>query len=1108
MPTQKTLTINQRALGFFEPAHATALIEYAKCIASIDSDFTICMARKAARLHDLLELAGCEVPDRPMNFHHVLEQDLKRFKGKTVTLVDDTLILGTTLARAKETLEAAGASQVKIVVFATDEDEWEAQLVRPERSFVSLQHNSLLSFCAAEVQALAGCSIPYLSDFPFYKQVRLSKPMLAGIQSLPFWETYPLTLDSSSIHGVACYSVLPGDNRSDLVKEQFGSNIASLVDICKLRIYVRRTRNQQYYARIVPIATLLPLSESDVHRLFEAVITKIESSAGETLEEVRKNLVSPLARLRLVQYLVSAAVGRVYSADLVNFLQLQKSPQLSLKEASRLFGSWLRSDIQTCHEVLGLESEFASRTPRGVGQLKPSDLPYSVVSVSQSECEQYLSSAKVQVKTVAETRTLRTDLERIFLELHKNHELPARQEVRKHGAKVLPLSAEVVPHRDRLKFGFAWQTIASAVLEREGVSKTPKRASRLSVLLDMLIDAGVAVPFLCEREGVYFRAYRHGEDVPFANQEAALAHDVAAGFLDASGREAIPRLIFEKLLVSLIKVGVSRKFLQPIHDINGSVGGIVRVGYHLHGAVASYPSGNSPLADDTDSWLSAYLVGNGVFSRSKQEYYLGERPEAALITPNASLEAGQLGALIGLLSIAKDEEGDAILSVNDLTILASCASPRDSALALVAELKIISKAIGNIPSELAKSPPKLREQHSRFTYQHFYTALNSARLKLGGYRQERAKLIVQRCAQYLDNQPNGSFLKRHWLASWEPIVNSNDPAQSEAFDGWIDQLAEETRRFVEGIFTMELSIVSELTKSGEKADLQRFTDVCAKLLSYLEDPRLPQNAGPLRDRLLNVCRSRTPIEEAATSYEYGLGQCRRRIFEAGTLVSQVSEYAMAYGRTDKKITFQYCVWYDIIDSTGQKSGLKGDSLRTYRQRVRAFKDRIVQRVAGLQVEARNRNVSLYAWSNTLTAKDDEKNIFLTGARSLDFVQSAISILLNEALVHGMRIRIVALETDFAGTRAFKFEADSDVQGESFWEHGSRVRGSLKSLEDSDRKNCSYVWLAGDLRRKPQRIVGNTDWEANGSKGTVDTLIENHPVKTHYFGGPVCTVKGH
>ena len=503
MTIEPIQNIAQRIFDFFETQQAPALIEYAKYIASIKSDFTICMARKAARLHDLLELAGCEMPDKPMVFSHVLEQNLDRFAGKTVTLVDDTLILGTTLARAKKTLLEVGALSVETVVFATDVDEWDAQLIRPEKSFISLCHDELLSFCAAEVQALAAFSIPYLSDFPFYKQIRLTKPNLAALQSLPFWETYPLTTDGSSIHSVACYSILPGDSRGETVKDHFGTHIAKLVDICKLRIYVRRTQKGEYYARIVPIATLFPLADSYVERLFEAVLSRIESSSMTDLLQIRHNIETPAAKLRLVQYLLSLSIGRTYNVDLFKALSLGRAAEVSVQEAGRLFGPWLSGDIQTCHEVITREAEFSSRSPRGVGKLKRRELPLPVATISQKECEEFLEGTSVKTPQSTETRSLRTDLEQIFLGLHKHHELPAREEVRKHGANVLNLDAACVPHRDRLKFGFAWQTISSVVLKRETLLNTPKRSAKLSVLLDMLIDAGVAVPFLCVRDGVH-----------------------------------------------------------------------------------------------------------------------------------------------------------------------------------------------------------------------------------------------------------------------------------------------------------------------------------------------------------------------------------------------------------------------------------------------------------------------------------------------------------------------------------------------------------------------------------------------------------------------------
>lgn len=1098
----------QQIFSFFESDHAAALIEYAKHIARIDTDFTIFMARKAARLHDLLRQAGCDMPSRSTMLHYVLEQDLERFRGKSVTLVDDTLILGSTLARAKIRLEQAGVSEVNTVVFAVDEDEWDDQLIHPNVLFKSFAHQELLSFCAAEVQALAAHSIPYLSDFPFFEPLRLSKLSLLSIQSLPFWETYPLTVETNTIYGVACYSILPESNRTEILGQRFGPNVAKLVDICKLRVYVSRNVRNRYSARIVPIATLRPIADDDVGGLFDSVVSSLERSASQKLEMIRISLKSNMAQLRFVQYILSLAIGRAYMEDISQFVNVNRVPEFSLYEAAKLFGPWLRSELGVCHSVLSGDEYDGSNAANTLPRFKPSDLPYSVASVSQTECEEFLLAAPNLSSDGTETRTLRTDLEAVFLSLHSQHEIPARQEVRQHGAAVFDLPADAVPHRDRLQFGFAWKTIVAALFKREKIKVTPMRSARLSLLLDMLIDNGVAVPFLCEREGVIFRAYRHGEDVPFANQEAALAYDIVAGFIEATQRETVPKQYLEKLLVSLIKVGVSRRFLVPIHNINGSVGGIVRVGYHLHGAVANFPSGNSALADDRDSWLSSYLVGGDVLRRSDKGYALGVRPEASTITSSAPAEAEQIGSLLGLLSSAKSDNGEIILSMNDLTVLATCTNAKDCALALVAELKIVLNGVHNLPAELKVSQSARKNQLTRFLNQHFYTALHSARMKLAAYRNARVEVIFDRCSKYLASQPNGKFLERQWKIVWGPLVQSQAGPMDEAFRAWIDKLGEELRILAEGIFAMELALSSASFGDDTRASKAAFKRTCEKISSYLADDALPSYESKLRERLVVVADSKELIEECNETYQFGLRRCKNRNAVGGALVHQVSNFAIEYGRNERKQSFMYCVWYDIINSTGQKSDLKGDALKQYRKRIEKFKDGISERLAVLKATARDSNVVLYPWSNTLTAKDDEKNVFISGPRCDKFVTQVSTIILNEAESHGVRIRIVSCDTAFAGAEAFKFESDADVHGEAFWEHGSRLRAELKSFEDSSQSQMSYVWLCGKLRKSHKHLMPWEEWKVEGKSGSVRTEIENYPVETYYFGGTIKTVIGH
>lgn len=1098
--------IRERILSRFEEPIPGALVEFAKHVAALETDYVFCMARKAARLLDLLTLAECPRPPRQFAYHHVLDQDLARYAGKSITLIDDTLILGTTLGRAERLLKEAGAASVSTVVFAADIDLWDKALVSPAQIFLKLSHDAILTFCSAEVHSLAAFAIPYLTDFPMTADFRLTRPTLESMQGLGYWETVPLPLSVNAREGSASYSAVPIDGGDGSIGRAFGKKVARLVSLTKVRIYSRRTSNGAYWTRVVPIATLVPLKVDAVERLFETLVAMIERTIGQRLESLRADMTRPIAKLRVTQYLLSAVVGQGYLLDLARQRELNRNPGFSFDEAARLFGPWLRKDITHCHKAIDTLLDSEVLTPAAAARFDRSDLPIDVAEVARTECAQFVAGPNEKSGALAGSRTLRTDLERIFLRLHKTHELAAREEVRRFGERIFTVPREEAPHRDRLKFGFDWRTIAQIVLTREGLKATPRRVMRLSFLLDALIDAGIAVPFLCERDGVLFRAYRHGEDVPFANQEFALAYDAAAGFLEGAERDTIPRLMFEKLLVSLLRIGVAKKFLLEVHGRSGVVSGIARIGFHLHGAVATMPSDDSLLADHQDSWLSRFLVDNAVMKKKPSGHYgLGERPDAALILTSSSDEARQLGYVIGILMRAKDEAGASVLSDEDLTILATCARPRDTALALAAELNIMLRNAGALPRKLEELPARARIQHKALINSLYYLAMHSARKKYTAYKSGAPAAIVARCEAYLSATHKGPIMSGYWRALWEPVLAVSDSGQKERFDPWVDQCYERILHHAQGIFTIELALVSRAVTSGKKENRALLERSCEKTFDFFKCAPDAVVDNPLCKRLLTIALSKTPIDHAAEAVCYGHAHYEKMGVVSRVTVSQIMSVARDYGRLDERTNYQYALWYDVIDSTGQKSGLKGDALRSYRGRVRRFKDRMIEHLGGLVIEARRRHIDIYPWANSLASKDDEKNVFVRGPRSLEMVKAVVEILVNEARASRVRVRAMAIDTRFAGEPAHKYASDPNVDGEAFWEHGSRLKQGLKQLEAADATHASYLWFANDLARRPERLFNDEMWLAHQGRGEIDTTIENFPLSTAYVGGPLLTI---
>jgi len=1103
----------------FSNETAYLLIEFKKHLAELQGDFVVFMARKALRLYDLLVLTGGPICKLPVLSDHVLDQDTNAFEGKKICLVDDTLILGTTLSEAKKRLEAAGAREVTCHVFAVDKENWCKDLVTPEKIFVHLDSARIRSFCAQEVSALSAAAIPYLSDFPFSEPLRLTRANLQILHALAGWDTHTLTAPIQDKERVFTYTLLPKRETQDLIENILGGPLASLLELTKVRAFGVHAGGA-YWTRFVPIVTLRPVSEADVEKTFKQLIEKLEGQAGGTLKKLEACLTSAAGRMRFIQYTLSLAIGHTCLHEMSEAIERNPTVRFDLSEAVRLFGPWLRREIQIVHQTVPLVfrretvlSEFNEASP------SRSPLPKEVIEVGKAEYAEFVHGPHIGGVTTGQlARSGFTDLVQAFVGLHRKYEIPAREEAHRFGRRLFDSSAAEAPYRDRLKFGFAWHALADCVLDDGKTKLNLRRSNLLSLMLDCLIDMGIAVPFLCHRDGILFRAYRYGEDVEFGDQELALAYDAVKGYAESSERDEIPRVTLEKILSSFLHVGVARKFLKVIHGLSGT-DGIARIGFHLHGAVPMVPKRDTIFADDQETWMSRYMQDRGALIRSpdkKGTYTLGTPPEGSFLSVDASSEAYMLGWLLGLLSAAKGDEGRPLLTQTDMIVLTSCIQPRYEAAALAAEIKLFTswfeQNLRRFRDETefaagARTSAALK----KLVQGQGYTALNSARLKIVAYANHRPEAIVNRCSAYLEALPNGAFLSAHWKSDWAAVFAGNSDEQLAQCKPLIDALGRETLVAAVGVFTMEMALMSARVAVGASGSGGAFGSNCGKIASYLEEVTehckdLSKSERNALERLVARAQSCEPMNRPKDAFEYGLKFLEERVPRMRSISSQTETMIRNFGKQDRRVNYTSVLWYDIIDSRAKKSGLTAGPHREYRSRVRSFKHQINQNIYGLVRDAARAGGWVHPWQGPLRSKDDEKHLFFAGTRSLSWLQQALEILISSADANGVCVRVLLVKTNFSGDTAYKYETEPAVEGELFWEHFSELRSKVKSIETELRFNelgrppeRSVIWLAGDLVEDlnlPMRLSPKSHLRE------VDTEVDQISVVTSIVGGPV------
>src|SRR3989304_4439160 len=126
-------TYKEKILAQYEPDIAAKLLEFAETVSKQDCDVFIFMSRKFCCLYDLLLSIGVPPVQKPIVSDKILDLDTDYFKDKRVTIVDDIIICGTTIWKAKDKLlNSFKAKEVKTFVFCVNEKFWVKECIKPD----------------------------------------------------------------------------------------------------------------------------------------------------------------------------------------------------------------------------------------------------------------------------------------------------------------------------------------------------------------------------------------------------------------------------------------------------------------------------------------------------------------------------------------------------------------------------------------------------------------------------------------------------------------------------------------------------------------------------------------------------------------------------------------------------------------------------------------------------------------------------------------------------------------------------------------------------------------------------------------------------------------
>lgn len=770
-------------LSQFDRHLSTGIIEFGKKLSNTKADVFLIMARKAACFVECLEelsltkLQGQVVTDR------VLDMNTNWLQGKDVVIVDDAIVSGTTIYEVIQQLNTAGVARIRVVVICTNVDWFVPSLLHDnngksylEEPYMQLRNEECIQVCSSIVTALSIFPRPYSVDFPMYKDTRISESVFSQVLSHYLWESDDISTTIQNENDIVSLTLTPNETFISNLDSILGFAFSKLV-ICKIRLYGKSIESQRvpysksrnrhnrsarkiYNLRVLPIVILKPIHTQDINAIFES----IAGSVDENGEFLIANFTSAASRLRLIQHLVANYLGRLWIDNITHFTDSKISLVQDDRSINFLYPPHL---LPVIHGILAQHHPIFK------------SVNYQEIAAPFDPTPEYKSAILGD-----DLLSITAKLTEPFIHLYHHKELLSRQLVKIHGKEVFgqPEYKSIVT---RLKKGFPITFLDNIV---QYVAGKYDHKKLVSLFLDKSIDLGIVVPITGEKNGVLFRAYRHGEDVVFGEAEEKLCSVMLKSFLENSDQEDLLHFWTEKLFVLFIKIGVQKKFLKEFIYDNPpkEVVRILSVKNYLFGQVVKEQildptqSVVEPVylnEDQKSQWLTNILVEKRILTnitvKGSSRYRLNETDNSDYQN-SAILEAENIGDIFGKLYANRRNKIKPYLEDNDLVLLTSCLNPNDIAASMAAELFIFKNKWGNYRFGIFKDvvhDEKLYDVATSIRHSNkLWTAINSGQKKYRDFLDKSGHQLIKDISEQFDER----IYKRVWMQFWSNNLDWED----------------------------------------------------------------------------------------------------------------------------------------------------------------------------------------------------------------------------------------------------------------------------------------------------------------------------------------------
>jgi hypothetical protein len=286
----------------------------------------VLVSRRMTCLYHMLKASGFNGFDgAEVVSNRALDSRSVDLAGRSIVLLDDAFILGSTLADLYDFLvEREDPPHVAAMVACIDEERFSRALL--DHVGITLSKDGPERCTTKELEQfgleLASClyraGVPYFSDFPVVRELRISPPALDALRANDRWYVADVTpLADFAGPGRRAYSLIPRDSVATAIRSRLAGTTGSIAELLKARLYVSES-DEALTLRIVPIGVPGAVTRRRLERELEAVDAAIQ--AEEPALDWRSWTLP--AKHRLLQMYVSTCVLAELWGDLEPLLDL------------------------------------------------------------------------------------------------------------------------------------------------------------------------------------------------------------------------------------------------------------------------------------------------------------------------------------------------------------------------------------------------------------------------------------------------------------------------------------------------------------------------------------------------------------------------------------------------------------------------------------------------------------------------------------------------------------------------------------------------------------------------------------------------------------------